>query len=43
VKRATEFDYRRLYADWLQEAIQNMEIRLGFASFRAIAYQCGAR
>ena len=43
VKRASEFDYRRLYADWLQEAIQNMEIRLGFASFRTIAYQCGAR
>jgi 16S rRNA G966 N2-methylase RsmD/DNA-directed RNA polymerase subunit RPC12/RpoP len=41
VKRASEFDYRRLYADWLQEAIQTMEIRLSFAEFRKLADAMG--
>ena len=42
VKRAAEFNYRRLYADWLQQAIQIMEIRLGFAAFRSLAEQVRA-
>ena len=37
VRRAPEFDHRRLYADWLQNAIPSMEIRLGFTAFRALA------
>lgn len=36
VSRADEFDYRRLYADWLQQAIRRMEISLGFGEFRAL-------
>jgi 16S rRNA G966 N2-methylase RsmD len=39
VTRADEFDYRRLYADWLQHSIRRMEINLGFEDFRKLAEQ----
>jgi DNA modification methylase len=36
VKRAAEFDYRRLYADWLKSAVGNGSVALGFEEFRKL-------
>jgi len=36
VKRADEFDYRRLYAEWLCAAIAKEQISLDFEEFRSI-------
>lgn len=36
VKRANEFDYRRLYAEWLCTAIATEQISVDFEEFRAI-------
>jgi hypothetical protein len=37
VARAKEFDYRRLYAEWLCDSFARGEINVGFGTFRAIA------
>lgn len=36
VKRKTEFDYRRLYAEWLCSSFAKAEISLDFESFRSL-------
>jgi len=36
VNRQDEFDYRRLYADWLAEALPNMLVTLPFEAFRGL-------
>jgi DNA modification methylase len=36
VNRPDEFDYRRLYADWLREAFGGLQITVGFADFREL-------
>lgn len=37
VVRETEFDYRRLYAEWLCQSFTHTEIALDFETFRALA------
>jgi hypothetical protein len=39
VTREDEFDYRRLYAEWLADALPRLEIGLNFEDFRAIVDQ----
>jgi DNA modification methylase/DNA-directed RNA polymerase subunit RPC12/RpoP len=39
VAREDEFDYRRLYAEWLADALPRLEIGLSFEEFRAIVDQ----
>jgi adenine-specific DNA methylase len=40
VERRDEFDYRRLYAEWLAQSLTQSLIGLSFAEFRALADEC---
>ena len=40
VARADEFDYRRLYAEWLSDALPRRLVSLSFEDFRAIVDDC---
>jgi adenine-specific DNA methylase len=42
VAREDEFDYRRLYADWLSEALPRRLVSVSFEEFRSIVDECGA-
>jgi DNA modification methylase len=42
VARGDEFDYRRLYADWLSEALRQRLVSVSFEEFRTIVDACGA-
>ena len=42
VAREDEFDYRRLYADWLSEALPQRLVSVSFEEFRSIVDECGA-
>jgi adenine-specific DNA methylase len=42
VARRDEFDYRRLYADWLSDTIRKREVTVSFEEFRSIVDDCGA-
>jgi DNA modification methylase len=37
VKRADEFDYRKLYSKWLEQALTQSKVTIGFEEFRHIA------
>jgi DNA modification methylase len=37
VKRQSEFDYRKLYAEWLSESVTNTIVTLDFETFRGLA------
>lgn len=41
VARDDEFDYRRLYANWLRDALPRTRVSLSFEEFRAIVDECG--
>jgi 16S rRNA G966 N2-methylase RsmD len=42
VTREDEFDYRRLYAEWLGDALRRRLVSLSFEAFRAIVDDCVA-
>jgi DNA modification methylase len=42
VAREDEFDYRRLYADWLRDALPRGPVSLSFEEFREIVNKCVA-
>jgi hypothetical protein len=39
VNREDEFDYRRLYAEWLADVLPRLEVNLSFEEFRVIVDQ----
>ena len=39
VNRETEFDYRKLYSEWLSSCVNNIDINIDFSHFQDIVNQ----